>query len=542
MSLLLEALKKAERENKEKSEAPAAEAAAPAPAIEAAALPPAVEAAASAPAVESAESAPAPESAADAGMSLKTKEPPASAPASAAVDFDAAPDGGAAPAAVGAATRGSRLRAAATGGAAGARRRVEAGRVFQAKPDEAGKRQVGPLVLAFIVLIAVLGGGYFVFPEYYSGVEELISPSAPVASAPSVPASAVQQLQATEEEALPLPAPVADIQSELDYASLEVAGDLGEGSDVSEDVARRIAILTGATVEPVASPTPLTGLLVNEESAAGVGGGFNPEEAPVATALLSRAQKIELDSASAVEIEIISTSAASDESSVEVIADVAPAAESSPPIEVAASSEDSGGISVKKLASTEKRDSLMRAQSMYAEGNLAGAEAIFRRILLDDPSNVDSLRGLAQVAASGGRYQLAASIYLRLLDYHPKDPVAIAELINLQTQQANPILSEQRIKSLIGAEPAVDSRLYFSLGNIYAEQQRWVEAQESYFSAFSRDAENPDYAYNLAVTLDYLNKRDIALRYYREALKLSNTAPSGFDADTLRARIADLTK
>ena len=535
MSLLLEALKKAERENKEKSEAPAAEAAASAPAIEAAASPPAV---------ESAESAPEVESAADAGMSLKTKEPPASAPAaSTAVDFDAVPDGGAAPpSAVGAATRGSRLRAAATGGAAGARRRVEAGRVFQAKPDEAGKRQVGPLVLAFIVLIAVLGGGYFVFPEYYSGVEELISPSAPVASAPSVPASAVQQLQATEEEALPLPAPVADIQSELDYASLEVAGDLGEGSDVSEDVARRIAILTGATVEPVASPTPLTGLLVNEESAEGVGGGFNPEEAPVATALLSRAQKIELDSASAVEIEIISTSAANDESSVEVIADVAPAAESSPPIEVAASSEDSGGISVKKLASTEKRDSLMRAQSMYAEGNLAGAEAIFRRILLDDPSNVDSLRGLAQVAASGGRYQLAASIYLRLLDYHPKDPVAIAELINLQTQQANPILSEQRIKSLIGAEPAVDSRLYFSLGNIYAEQQRWVEAQESYFSAFSRDAENPDYAYNLAVTLDYLNKRDIALRYYREALKLSNTAPSGFDADTLRARIADLTK
>jgi tetratricopeptide (TPR) repeat protein len=92
-------------------------------------------------------------------------------------------------------------------------------------------------------------------------------------------------------------------------------------------------------------------------------------------------------------------------------------------------------------------------------------------------------------------------------------------------------------------EPAADARIYFALGNIYAESGRWLKAQGAYFEALTRDSENPDYVYNLAVTLDYLNKRALALRYYREAVSLTDGgAPSGFDPASARARIADLEK
>ena len=82
--------------------------------------------------------------------------------------------------------------------------------------------------------------------------------------------------------------------------------------------------------------------------------------------------------------------------------------------------------------------------------------------------------------------------------------------------------------------------MQFALGNLYARQGRWPEAQQSYFRAFTAAPTNPDYAFNLAVGLDRLNQGRLAQNYYQRALALAQAAPAGFDPNAVRKRLQEL--
>ena len=82
----------------------------------------------------------------------------------------------------------------------------------------------------------------------------------------------------------------------------------------------------------------------------------------------------------------------------------------------------------------------------------------------------------------------------------------------------------------------------FALGNQYASQRRWAEAQQAFFAAFSGDPENADYAYNLAISLDHLRQPRLALEYYQRALALAGNRPVGFNTAQAQARARDLQR
>ena len=83
--------------------------------------------------------------------------------------------------------------------------------------------------------------------------------------------------------------------------------------------------------------------------------------------------------------------------------------------------------------------------------------------------------------------------------------------------------------------------LYAALGHLYAGQAQWSQAQQAYFQAFQLEPANPDYAYNLAVGLEHLGQRGIALGYYRKALDLARArGRAGFDQVQVTARVAKL--
>ena len=84
--------------------------------------------------------------------------------------------------------------------------------------------------------------------------------------------------------------------------------------------------------------------------------------------------------------------------------------------------------------------------------------------------------------------------------------------------------------------------LYFTLGNQYAQQGRWAEAQQAYFKAFGADPDNPDFAFNLAVSLDQLRQPALALEYYRRALTLSQKRSASFAIETARTRVQQLSR
>ena len=101
-------------------------------------------------------------------------------------------------------------------------------------------------------------------------------------------------------------------------------------------------------------------------------------------------------------------------------------------------------------------------------------------------------------------------------------------------------LSEAELKTLVGRNPETSS-LRFTLGNLYASEKRWVEAQQAYFEAFRLESDNADYLYNLAVSLDQLKQPKLAVDYYQKALAAGSKSGGQFDPTAVTRRIKNLT-
>jgi hypothetical protein len=120
----------------------------------------------------------------------------------------------------------------------------------------------------------------------------------------------------------------------------------------------------------------------------------------------------------------------------------------------------------------------------------------------------------------------------------PGDVSAQAALINLRAQNDTGS-SESRLKTLLASQPD-SSALHFTLGNLYARQGRWSDAQQAYFQAYAADPDNADYIFNVAVSLDHLRQSKLAAQYYQMALSVAATRPSAFDRQAAEKRILEL--
>ena len=173
-------------------------------------------------------------------------------------------------------------------------------------------------------------------------------------------------------------------------------------------------------------------------------------------------------------------------------------------------------------------------------GDLARAHEEYSRALQANPRDRDALLGLAAIDTRNQNFERAEARYLKVLELDPRDAYAQAALIGLRgggdAQQ-----SESRLKTLISQQPD-STALSFALGNQYASQRRWAEAQQAFFAAFSGDPENADYAYNLAISLDHLRQPRLALEYYQRALALAGNRPVGFNTAQAQARARDLQR
>ena len=176
------------------------------------------------------------------------------------------------------------------------------------------------------------------------------------------------------------------------------------------------------------------------------------------------------------------------------------------------------------------------AYEAFQAGDVARAARGYELALQADPRNADALLGAAAIALRQGRNADAENYYLRLLEASPGNAAALAGLQGLRAP-TDPVAAETRLKSMLAAQPDAPS-LHFALGNLYARQSRWSDAQQAYFKAVTGDADNPDYLFNLAVSLDQLHQPRLAAQYYRQALTAAATRPAGFDQDKAAGAIA----
>ena len=179
------------------------------------------------------------------------------------------------------------------------------------------------------------------------------------------------------------------------------------------------------------------------------------------------------------------------------------------------------------------------AYSALENGRLDDAQKFYQQFARSEPKNPEPLLGLAAVAVQQGRMDEATSYYLKALELEPRNATAQAGLLSL-VGRSDPLSAETKLKQLISREPT--GFLYFTLGNLYSEQNMWSQAQQVYFQAFHLEPNRADYAYNLAVALEHIGQQKFALSFYRRAIQLAEAnSRSSFDLSRARARISQLT-
>ncbi len=182
---------------------------------------------------------------------------------------------------------------------------------------------------------------------------------------------------------------------------------------------------------------------------------------------------------------------------------------------------------------------LAQAHARLRAGDLAGAHQSFLQVLQRDPQQTDALLALAAIAQHQGRFSEAEGWRQRALAADPSNPAAQAATLASRAAGGDAQAAESRLKTLLAGQPQ-SAELNFALGNLYARQQRWAEAQQHYFNAVAADPDNPDYLFNLAVGLDQLHQPRPAAQHYRLALEAAARRPAAFDSEQVRRRLAAL--
>ncbi len=211
------------------------------------------------------------------------------------------------------------------------------------------------------------------------------------------------------------------------------------------------------------------------------------------------------------------------------------AARTAPPIALPSA------IRIRRTPPRDRLDpELSEAYRAFQSGNPMRAETLYRQVQAREPDRRDALLGLAAVAMRQGRRQQAYGYYRRLIELDPRDSVALAGIASL-TGSGGREANESRLKLLLDQSPGA-GHLHFALGNLYAKQGRWAEAQAAYFKAYTSDSQNPDYSFNLAVSLDRLGQGRAALGYYRRALYAADRGGvKGFSTAEVLTRVQALS-
>lgn len=182
---------------------------------------------------------------------------------------------------------------------------------------------------------------------------------------------------------------------------------------------------------------------------------------------------------------------------------------------------------------------LLNGHASLQRGDFEMARRGFEQALQRDPNNTDALLALAAIAQHQNRLTEADALRQRALVANPSDPAVQSAALSGPAAAANPQATESRLKTLLASQPE-SATLNFALGNLFARQSRWAEAQEVYFNAVAADADNPDYLFNLAVSLDHLRQSRLAAQHYRLALEASAKRPAAFERGKVERRLNEL--
>lgn len=166
-----------------------------------------------------------------------------------------------------------------------------------------------------------------------------------------------------------------------------------------------------------------------------------------------------------------------------------------------------------------ERKALAYASRAHQEGKLEEAERLYRQVLRQNPSNVDALRLLANIALQARRPDESEKLLRRALALAPDFVAAHIDLGHLLREQDRFEEAIVSLRTALSIEPD-NPRTHFQLGGTLAPAALTLDAIESYRHALALNPHHAGAWLGLAHTLKTVGKVDEAIRAYHESARL----------------------
>jgi Flp pilus assembly protein TadD len=164
--------------------------------------------------------------------------------------------------------------------------------------------------------------------------------------------------------------------------------------------------------------------------------------------------------------------------------------------------------------------------ALHQAGHLEEARAFYKKILLRDPKNFDTLYLLAMICAQTDQDALSYALTKRAIAINPNIGVAhslLGTVLNKLGRREEALASHGRA---IRLQPD-NAEAYNNRGNVFHEMQRHEEALADFDAAIALNPDYPAPHYNRATSLFELGRCEEALVSFDRALAL---APDNADA------------
>ncbi len=174
---------------------------------------------------------------------------------------------------------------------------------------------------------------------------------------------------------------------------------------------------------------------------------------------------------------------------------------------------NTGKLSIEKTDSDLHLTLQRQAQKALNQGDYALAQELYSRWLSLRPDAITARFGIAATAMMTANTDSAREQYEQILQQQPGNPAAYAALLKLATSGSGNLSALQTLHDLHPEDPYLN----YLLGNHHAELKQWRIAQHHYFAASTAAPQHAGYAFNLAVALEQIGQAQTALNFYRKA-------------------------
>ncbi len=165
------------------------------------------------------------------------------------------------------------------------------------------------------------------------------------------------------------------------------------------------------------------------------------------------------------------------------------------------------------------RRKLAMAAELHKQGKYPEAERIYRRLLKENPRNVDAMRLLAGVASAQGLPEEAESLLRRAIAVAPDFALAHLDLGTLLNEQHRHEEAIECISETARLHPH-SGKPHFLLGSALAEAGRTYDAVDAYRKAIEVQPAHAGALLGLGHTLKTVGEQEEAIRAYRECIRL----------------------